>query len=98
MALADGADLPAAGRARHAPKNKWRLGVHSWRLGGFSVLPVTSELTSDLTLVLEVNMHESFRWMDEPTAGFTDGVFDATPTTFEPVLQFGANSFALTVE
>ena len=52
----------------------------------------------DLTLVLAVNMHESFRWMDEAGTGFTDGVFDATPTTFEPVLQFGANSFALTIE
>ena len=96
--------FPASGS--DAPVPEYEVG------GGFSVrfedgewayyfpvnLPVTSELTSDLTLVLEVNMHESFRWMDEPTAGFTDGVFDATPTTFEPVLQFGANSFALTVE
>ncbi len=80
--------------------------------GGFSVrfedgewayyfpvnLPVTPDLPTDLTLVLAVNMHESFRWMDEAGTGFTDGVFDATPTTFEPVLQFGANSFALTIE
>jgi len=80
--------------------------------GGFSVrfedgewayyfpvsLPVNPELPGDLAIVLDVNMHESFRWMDEPTTDFTAGVFDATPTTFEPVLQFGANSFAVTLE
>jgi hypothetical protein len=96
--------FPASGTG--APVPEYEAG------GGFSVrfedgewayyfpvnLPVNPELPGDIALVLSVNMHESFRWMDETGTGFTDGVFDATPTTFEPVLQFGANSFALTVE
>lgn len=80
--------------------------------GGFSVrvengeyafyfpvdLPVDPDLTTDLSVVFLVNTHEAFRWEDQATAGFTDGVFDTTPTTFEPVKQLGANSFTLSLE
>ncbi len=81
-------------------------------VGGFSVrfedgewayyfpvnLPVNPDLPEDFAIILEVNMHESYRWMDQTSPGFAAGVFDVTPTTFEPVLQFGANSFDVSVE
>lgn len=44
-----------------------------------------------------VNVHESFRWQDQPYPGYTAGVFDTTPATFEPVMAFGASAFSLTV-
>ncbi len=80
--------------------------------GGFSVvfengewayyfpvnLPVNPGLATDVSVVLGVNMHESFRWQDETMPGYATGIFDVTPTTFEPVLRFGANSFSLTLE
>lgn len=80
--------------------------------GGFSVvfedgewayyfpinLPVDSSFGSDADVILGVNMHESFRWMDQDATDYEDGVFDTTATSFEPVLHFGANSFDLTIE
>ena len=61
-------------------------------------LPVDPSLETDVSVILSVNMHESFRWQDQPTAGYATGVFDVTPTTFEPVLRFGANTFSLSLE
>lgn len=80
--------------------------------GGFSVvfedgewayyfpvnLPVTPDISDDVSVVLAVNMHESFRWQDESMPDYMTNVFDVTPTSFEPVLRFGANSFSLTLE
>lgn len=80
--------------------------------GGFSVvfengewayyfpvnLPVTPSISEDVRVVLAVNMHESFRWQDQAMPEYMTGVFDVTPTTFEPVLRFGANSFSLVIE
>lgn len=80
--------------------------------GGFSVrvedgeyafyfpvnLPVDPSVPTDLAVVLDVNVHEAFRWQDQDQAGYEVGVFDTTPTSFEPVMQLGANSFALTLE
>lgn len=77
--------------------------------GGFSVkfengewayyfpvhLTLVKNLPADIDMVMEVNMRECFRWEDQMTAGFAPGVFDVTPTTFEPVKKFGANSFAV---
>jgi len=61
-------------------------------------LVVSPNLTEDLSVVLSVNMHESYRWQDQSSPGYQAGVFDVTPTSFEPVLRFGANSFALGAE
>jgi len=80
--------------------------------GGFSVkfeegewayyfpvnLPVTADLTEDIDVVMQVNMFESFRWVDQDEPEFAAGVFDTTATTFEPVLRFGANQFDVLVE
>lgn len=80
-------------------------------IGGFGVKFVNGEwiyefpatitivhgLTKDVDTTMELNMHESFRWQDQDTAGYTAGVFDVTATSFEPVKQFGANSFKVTL-
>jgi hypothetical protein len=52
----------------------------------------------DQRIVCEVNVHESFRWKDEGTAGYAANVFDTTPTTYEPVMSFGASAFSLYLE
>lgn len=52
----------------------------------------------DQRIVCEVNVHESFRWKDELTAGYAQNVFDTTPTTYEPVMSFGASAFSLYLE
>jgi hypothetical protein len=48
-------------------------------------------------VLFTANVFESFRWQDEPKPGYASGVFDTTESTFEPVMAFGANAFALTV-
>ena len=52
----------------------------------------------DQRIVCEVNVHESFRWKDEATSGYATNVFDTTPTTYEPVMSFGASAFSLYLE
>jgi len=53
---------------------------------------------NDQRAVCEVNVHESFRWQDQDGAGYAPRVYDTTPTSFEPVMAFGANSFTLQLE
>ena len=52
----------------------------------------------DQRVVCEVNVHESFRWQDQAQADYAAKVFDTTPTTYEPVMSFGASAFSLTLE
>lgn len=54
--------------------------------------------TKDQRVVCEVNVHESFRWQDQATSSYAANVFDTTPTTYEPVMSFGASAFALFLE
>lgn len=61
-------------------------------------LLIDTGLGSDIHMVMEVNMHESFRWNDEAGAGHAPGVFDISPVAWEPVRQFGANSFRIYVD
>ncbi|MBK6517184.1 MAG: hypothetical protein IPM79_26080 [Polyangiaceae bacterium] len=98
-----GMEFPQSGA--DAPVPEWEAA------GGFSVrfedgewayyfpvnLAIDTDWGTDTDVYLDVNMHDSFRWQDQSTAGFTSGVFDVTPTTFEPVLRFGANSFSVSV-
>jgi hypothetical protein len=52
-----------------------------------------------LTLVITVNMHDAFRWRDNPLPpGYRAGVFDAETWTYESVAQFGGNRFDVTLE
>jgi len=68
----------------------------------FYVFPVAITIdpahATDVRLVCEVNVHESFRWIDQATPGYAPGVYDTTPTTFEPVMSFGASAFSLILE
>lgn len=61
-------------------------------------LPVNPDITDDVNLIFEINTHENFRWQDEQAPGYQDGVYDATPTTYEAVKSFGANSFKLSAD
>lgn len=45
----------------------------------------------DVEVDIVVNMDKSFRWEDQTVSGFTQGVFDTTPSSFEPIRRFGAN-------
>ena len=55
-------------------------------------------VTSDLTLTITVNMHESFRWTDLLIPGYLPNVFDLTPLLYEPVIRFGGNTFEAKVQ
>ena len=52
----------------------------------------------DQRIVCEVNVHESFRWQDQAQGGYAAKIFDTTPTTYEPVMSFGASAFSLFLE
>ena len=54
--------------------------------------------TSAVSLVFEVSTFEDFRWQDESQPGYASGVYDTTPTSYEPVKSFGANGFRLLVQ
>lgn len=80
--------------------------------GGFSVVVEGSEwayyfpvslvvdpgTATDVDVYMDVNMHESFRWQEQALPDYAAGVFDATPVAAEPVVRFGANSHAVSVE
>jgi len=94
------------------PQEGTGLFVPEFGSGGFSVriedgetayyfpanLAVVPDITSDVDMVLEANMHECFRWEDSDMAGYGTGVFDVTPAGYELVRQFGANSFVIIME
>jgi hypothetical protein len=67
----------------------------------FYVFPVNiaidPNVTTDHEVLMELNVDKSFRWQDQPNLGYTKDVFDTTPTMFEPVMAFGANTFKLTL-
>ena len=102
--VAGGMSFPATGE--NAPIPEWQSS------GGFSVvfengewayyfpvsLPTSPALPADMNVILEVNMHESFRWSDQQAPNYEPGVFDVTPTSFEPVQKFGANAFSVYAE
>jgi hypothetical protein len=80
--------------------------------GGFTMKTVGSEtyyevpidlvmdptVTKNVHVVMEVNMDHSFRWEDQPLPGYTKDVYDTTPTGYEPIRRFGANSFVVRLE
>jgi hypothetical protein len=67
----------------------------------FYVFPVQVAIDPNVSVDheahFEVNVDKSFRWQDQALTGYTTNVFDTTPSSFEPVMAFGANSFNLTV-
>jgi hypothetical protein len=58
------------------------------------VIPPTNK---DATVIITTNMHDAFRWHDQSLPGYAKGVYDTTPTSFEPVQRYGANTYALTL-
>lgn len=52
-------------------------------------------VSHDLHAIFEVNTHENFRWIDQSVPGYSAGRYDTTPTSFEPVVSFGANAARL---
>ena len=63
-----------------------------------ALVVIDPSTTVDQRAICDVNVHESFRWMDQELPDYTDGIYDTTPTSYEPVMSFGANSFALSLE
>lgn len=52
----------------------------------------------DHDLYFDVAVHEPVRWIDHDEPGFAAGVLDVTPTSHEPIVQFGASAYALSIE
>lgn len=67
----------------------------------FYVFPIQMAIdptvTRDQVVDFELNVFESFRWQDQALLGYAAGVYDTTPSSFEPVMAFGANSFKLDI-
>jgi hypothetical protein len=59
---------------------------------------VDPSINTDVHVIYEVNMHECFRWEDQNGFGYAKGVWDTELSTYEPLKQFGANSFRVFVE
>lgn len=61
-------------------------------------LTIPEKISGDTKVVLEINMFDAFRWSDQAVPGFSAGVYDTTPISFEPVMRYGANSAKLYLE
>lgn len=72
-------------------------GAHSFYVFPMNVTIDPNE-PKDQRVVCEVNVHESFRWQDQAQPEYASKVFDTTPTTYEPVMSFGASAFSLSLE
>jgi hypothetical protein len=60
-------------------------------------LRVEPSITTDVDVTFDVNMTDCFRWEDQSGFGYQSGVWDVELTGYEPVKQFSANAFTLTV-
>jgi len=60
-------------------------------------LTIPPSITHDMEIVFTANTYEDFHWQDESTAGYTDGVFDVSVGSYEPVTQLGANSATVSI-
>ena len=56
-----------------------------------------SNVKKDIDVTFDLNMHECFRWEDQTNFGYQKKVWDVELTGYEPVRQFSANAFTLTV-
>ncbi len=60
-------------------------------------MAVDPNVGQDQHVDFELNVHQSFRWQDQGLPGYATGVYDTTPSSFEPVMAFGANAFQLSI-
>lgn len=58
---------------------------------------VDPAIDHDVHVDMTVNMHESFRWEDQTQPGYATGVYDTTPSSYEPIRRFGANAFVVSL-
>jgi hypothetical protein len=58
-------------------------------------ITIPPSITTDMEVVFTVNTYQDFHWMDESDPGYTAGVFDVSPGSFETVTQLGANSYTV---
>jgi len=101
---AGGKSYPQEGMGAPLPSSPTTGGFTLKTVGSESYYEVAIDLTSDPTLkkdvavVVEVNMNDSFRWEDQDQPDYAKGVYDTTPTSFEPIHRYGANSFVVRFE
>jgi hypothetical protein len=63
---------------------------------GLTISPLP---TQDHTATITYEIYESFRWEDQQQANYTEGVFDAQAEgTTEPVMNFGATGYSISVD
>lgn len=102
--LAGGKSYPTEGTGAPLPTSPATGGFVLRTEGGASYYEMAVDVRvdpaakTDLHVVVEVNMSESFRWEDQALAGYAPSVYDTTPTSFEPIRRFGANTYAVKVE
>lgn len=99
-----GGKYPQEGTGALLPSSPTTGGFTMKTVGGetFYEVPIDLEIeaavTHDLHVVMEVNMDHAFRWEDQDLAGYAKGVYDTTPTSYEPIRRFGANTFVVRFE
>lgn len=93
----EGADAPLPQLPQSGGMTLETAGPNSFYVFPMNVT-IDPDEPKDQRIVCEVNVHESFRWHDQAEIGYAARVFDTTPTTYEPVMSFGASSFSLTLE
>ena len=75
-------------------------GTATWLVFEFlTPLVVDYHVTAAKKATIIFDVYESFRWEELTTAGYTTGVFDVSQDgSFEPVHNFGANSYSIQIE
>jgi hypothetical protein len=64
----------------------------------FPALVTVAPITEDTHFIFEVNVHEGFRWIDQPSPAFVDGQLDVSVAETERIVQVGANSYRFFTE
>jgi hypothetical protein len=62
------------------------------------LLDVEPASPDDVHIVMDFNVHESFRWLDADEPDFDVGVFDTTSTSTESIERIGANDYSIYYE
>lgn len=82
----------------------WAEAVDGTTLVTFALSPpltVSSFAGADVAYRITYFVHDSFRWQDEDEEGYVEAVWDikaSSPQTFEPVLWFGSNAYAVSMD
>jgi hypothetical protein len=98
------AKYPQEGSGALLPSSPTTGGFTMKTVGGETYYEVPIDLvmdptvTTDVHVVMEVNMDHAFRWEDQALPGYTPNVYDTTPTAYEAIRRFGANSFVVRFE